>query len=56
MDSVFPLKRLTFLMFTGKVDATAVPFGFFSPSNELLGHLPRQNGYIADCKCQTATS
>ena len=50
MDSVFPLKRLTFLMFTRKVNTTAVSLGFFSPSNEFLGHLARENGNIAYCK------
>ena len=56
MDSVFPLKRLPLLMLTGEVDASAVSFGFFSPSNELLGHLARENGNITYCKSHNATS
>ena len=41
-------------MFTGKVDATAIPFGFFCPSNEFLGHFTRENGNIAYCKSHNA--
>ena len=43
-------------MFTRKVDATAVSFGLFSPPNELLGHLTRENGNIAYCKSHNAVS
>ena len=43
-------------MLAGKVDATAVPFGFFSPSNEFLSYLARENGNIAYCKSHNAFS
>ena len=43
-------------MLTRKVYATAVPFGFFCPSKELLGHLTRENGNIADCKSHNIIS
>ena len=43
-------------MLSGKVDATAVSFGFFSPSNELLGHLTRENGNITYCKSHNTIS
>ena len=56
MDPVFPLKRLTFLVFTRKIDTTAVSFGFLCPSNEFLGHFTRENGNIAYCKSHNAIS
>ena len=56
MDPVFPLKHLTFLVFTRKINTPAVSFGFFSPSNEFLGHLARENGNIAYCKSHNAIS
>ena len=43
-------------MFTRKVDATTVPFGFLCPSNEFLGYLARENGNIAYCKSHNASS
>ena len=56
MDPVFPLKRLTFLVFTRKINTPAVSFGFLCPSNEFLGYLTRKNGNIAYCKSHNIIS